>query len=864
MPSHPVRFAGRPHTLRSALVFLLQLGLFLQAVRAEEPTSQVPSLSIDTTVTQRFVAVHGRRSLIMGYPEKGLEVWAYPFQILDGYQIGFQGEGQASETDARPLLRRLIYTPDSVTRIYAGPDYVIREKLFVPLDRPAAILTYQVESQHKVNILVHFTPVLNLMWPGALGGQVTQWKPAVNGYVISQLSEHVSAIIASPDIHANDPTVNSTYNDGKRFSFTLEPHTLHATAHQNSAAASLYVALDTTGHDDPAAALQDVVTNTSADIASADNHYNAFRTKSLQVETPDAEVNAAIAWAQVALDQSWVCNPRLGCGLVAGYGPSREVRRPQYAWFFGGDGLAATNALIAVNDFSRAREELEFIIRYQDKKTGMIWHELSQSAGYMDWSKYPYMFVHVDISLDYLNTVARYVKASGDTAFARTNWPSLRAAYKYSHSLVDPSDHIPHIPSDKEGGDEQHRPSDDLGVSGSWAAAAQSFAELAAATGHAGEAQESSSEATLARSAINTLYWDSKENFWIDGHTPDGAPIFTRHAGFTGLLIEHTFTPQREGAILDQLATSQFVTDWGMRGAAPTPDYDPWSYTTAITSPLQSSIAALAFWENHRPAIAQSLWRTILPLNTLDSPGHLLEVLSGNLYLEQTESVPEQTWSSAGFLDATMRGLFGLEVNGADNTVSLSPRLPGDWDHVTLRHVALPHASLTFDLQQSISTIDLTILNDGQASSIRFKPHIPLGANVQSAECNGVAVSSRLFTFPQDQQAELRFRAAPGRTTCHLQLSGGVSIILPSPTPHIGDESKGLKLTNVHLDGSVLWIAVDLRNQTDSCFKLRTPWEVSNVKGATARRLDSGTYEIQPTNPATYGFSNSQIRVSFK
>jgi len=50
----------------------------------------------------------------------------------------------------------------------------------------------------------------------------------------------------------------------------------------------------------------------------------------LQIETPDPEVNRALTWAQLALEQAWVCNPDLGCGQVAGYGPSRKARRPQY------------------------------------------------------------------------------------------------------------------------------------------------------------------------------------------------------------------------------------------------------------------------------------------------------------------------------------------------------------------------------------------------------------------------------------------------------------------------------------------------------------------------------------------------------
>ena len=69
---------------------------------------------------------------------------------------------------------------------------------------------------------------------------------------------------------------------------------------------------------------------------------------------------------------------------------SAPGRRPQYAWFFGGDGLIAIEALVNTGAYDRARDALAFIAKYQDAATGMIWHELSQSADPADWaSRYP-------------------------------------------------------------------------------------------------------------------------------------------------------------------------------------------------------------------------------------------------------------------------------------------------------------------------------------------------------------------------------------------------------------------------------------------------------------------------------------------
>ena len=119
----------------------------------------------------------------------------------------------------------------------------------------------------------------------------------------------------------------------------------------------------------------------------------------------------------------------------------------------------------------------------------MLWHELSQSAGLLDWAgRYPYMYVHVDISFDYLSAVARYVRASGDVDFLTAHWSAIESAYGYCKSLLDPADGLPRIPSTKEGGNEQDRLTDDLSLSVSWMSAAKGYAQMAAMSGYAAEA----------------------------------------------------------------------------------------------------------------------------------------------------------------------------------------------------------------------------------------------------------------------------------------------------------------------------------------------------------------------------------------
>ena len=164
--------------------------------------------------------------------------------------------------------------------------------------------------------------------------------------------------------------------------------------------------------------------------------------------------------------------------------------------------MVATRALLAAGRYERAREELEFILKFQDRKTGMIWHELSQSAGALEWRKYPYMFVHVDLSYDFLDVVAEYYSVTGDLSFVKKNWDALESAYRYCQSLLDPKDGLPRIPGDKQGHNEQDALSDELTLSAGWVAASEAFAALATATGRHAAARAALDASKRARQAV--------------------------------------------------------------------------------------------------------------------------------------------------------------------------------------------------------------------------------------------------------------------------------------------------------------------------------------------------------------------------
>jgi glycogen debranching enzyme len=511
--------------------------------------------------------------------------------------------------------------------------------------------------------------------------------------------------------------------------------------------------------ENPLIIASNLTTQARADEGPARERYAGLSV--IDVETPDSTVNRALRWAQVTLEQAWVCNPQLGCGLLAGYGPSRGARRPQYAWFFGNDGLVAVDALLREGAYARARDELSFIMRYQNKRTGAIWHELSQSAGFLDWEHaYPYMFVHVDVSFDFLDTFRDYVVTTGDVGFARTHWSSIRAAYDYCRSAIPPGRALPEIPAGQQGRDEQDPQRDELSLSLAAVTASESFATLARLTGHEGLSAAALDASRRARDAIRPAYYDTNRHVWLSGHLRSGAPVEGLTGSLIALLHQGMLNDTEQRALLDTLASPRYRAPWGIRS---TPNdsrlYDPDSYARGSVWAIGTADATMAFFEAGRAETATALWRDLVSWFALDAPGHMHEVLNGDRFVPERESVPDQSWSSAAFLSSAVRGVLGLDLDAAKRQLRFAPRLPQGWDTLRVRRLDLAGARVDLALRRSRDVVQLDIENSGPAMTLAFRAPLDTGVRVSSVD---VSEGTRLTS------------------NARAELQGAVSILCPA------------------------------------------------------------------------------------
>lgn len=709
--------------LRSLVTLLLITGAGVAMASASMPSTEKPrpahGLPVwSTTQAQpnRYVSAHGLRAFAGGYSEDGLEFWTFPLQLVSGYALDFVRPG-ASPIPAITMLSSIEVDPLGVTRVYTGPDFRVSERITTHAKKPGVLVRFRVEGRDDLQLQVRFRPSLNLMWPAGIGGQEMAWDQDAHGFLLTEPTHRFSALISSPQA-----TQHSRPNNDRRGSdfnrvikLTLEPEPC-----AGGRCATLVLAGQSEKDEDVHATTASLLRVPAASFAEDARRFDDAGI--VKITTPDANVNRAIQWAQIALEQAWTCNARLGCALVAGYGPSHGARRPQYAWYFAGDGLVATRALLHEGHHARAADELDFIYRYQKPDDGMIWHEITQSAGFLDWARdYPYLYVHVDITFDFLSALAEYDSATGDQAFLARHWPQTLKAYRYCLSTLDDGDGLPRVPADKMSGNEQDRLTDELTLSAAWVEAAHAMSQLAASMHDAPLSRQAEAASLRARASLRKRYLDTKGQRWISGFSRSGAAGESTSTADLAAITSGAATAEEASATLDRLATPIYLTPWGLRSKPTTArDYDPTAYAKGSVWSHGTAAAAEILWQARRADAANALWQSLVPWASVDSLGHMHEVMSGNAFTPQSESVPEQTWSSAAFLSAAIHGMLGLESNARKNVLQFEPQLPAAWQSVRVEHVRVGKSTVDLDWRAAHGRFTLDVRNAGPAFRLRW------------------------------------------------------------------------------------------------------------------------------------------------
>lgn len=746
----------------------------------------------------------GQRAGIFGHEDGNFEAWVYPVKLLRNFHLTFHAGGRA--IPAASIARTLIVHPESTTIVYAYDNFEVRETICVPVHEMGAIVRLEISAYEPVQIEAAYTNDMQLMWPAAVGNVWHGFDDKLNALTIS--GGPYFGIIGAKGLIREKEAYITDYGYSSTSAFLLP------TAAKGTTTQIVAIAGSIKGHDDAAAEYEKLLANAAQLEEDSAQYYRDYLARTLSVDFPnDRKLQAAYDWARVSVIQGLVENPYLGTGMVAGYRTSDYSARPGFAWFFGRDSEWTDLALNSIGDFATTKTALEFIAKFQ-RPDGRIPHEISQTATLSDWwNKFPYGTAAADATPLFIIAVDDYVTQSGDAKFASDNWEHVAKAYDFLKSTYDQEGFAknegvgtgwveggPLVPIHSE-----------LYESGLAVQAERSLAHLAEVTGRMELARQMRVTAAERLKKIEQKFWIASKNSYAFGIDVNGRMNETASVEATVPMWFGLLDQQHSNLMIDQLASVHHSTDWGMRIMSDQePEYSPEGYHYGAVWPLFTGWAAVGEYRYHRPLAAYQNMRENAMLTLDGSLGHDTEVLSGAYFQQHSIASPHQIWSAAMVLSPVLRGMMGLENDGARNELTFEPHVPSNWNSFTLVQVPSGKGEVDLAYSRTGDVITLKVTHHGATGRIAFVPAFARSAQVATVTENGQSLrptpliqsastmgNEHLYTMLgaeswKDRHVEVLVPAGADATVV-IRIKSDFQISVPADLPALGSTSQNIK-----------------------------------------------------------------------
>ena len=802
----------------------------------------LPSSALDLEGPARagvYLADVGRRAALFGEETGGFEAWTWPVKLVRDLSFAFQIPDYDRPIEAATVARQVIVHPGYKTIVYSHPTFTVRAHLMAALDEPGALILLDVETVRPLEVIVRLNADFNLAWPGGFGGQHIGWDGDRHGFLLTQGGVWaINGVVASP---AATSGTSHAAHDAPAFpsQFRMAIDTTLA----RTSFLPIVIAGGIISQDSVWAAADRILDNARQLVETKVAHHRAVADSLVSIESPDPGFDRAFEWAKVNLDRQRVCNPELGCGLVAGYGKAGPGNfRPGFGWYFGGDAAINSFAMDALGQYDLVREGLTFLGRYQ-RADGKIPHEISHSAARLPWwTDYPYTWYHGDTTPYWILAAVEYWRASADRGWIDPMWEKLVRAYRWSKQSDTDGDGLMENPTSGAGaievgglGDALHT---DIYLAGVWVAALAGLRELAVERGDQVLTTELTELHAKAKASL-------EQRFWMEGSQRYAFALLEDGAGKTRLNDALTvwpataiafgqLDPERSRRMLAQVAGNDVTTDWGVR----TLDrrhrlFEPLHYNNGAVWPFVTGFAAWAHYQTRRGWAGYDLLRDVARMGDDFALGVQPELLSAAFYDPLDTAMPDQFFSTSMLVSPLLRGLVGFRAEASRCRMSLAPQLPADWDRLTVRRLRVGCGTVDAALVRAAGRLRLDLRRDGTSRPLiaALEPSLPLGATIEAVTVDGRAVPFETVRTPHDVSPRFEVTLAES-SRIEIQFRGGAELVPQQTRPQPGDASQGLRLVDWRQAGTAFVATVE--GNGEQRFRVRSPMALRVLEGGRA------------------------------
>jgi glycogen debranching enzyme len=792
-----IRLAGGPRTVLGWVVAcLLALAPYASAGQA---TSGAPPDAASAVVERfaiapspigltgdvrphQYLGVVGRRAAWLGAETGAAELWVHPLKLAAGFQLAFRIPDYAEPVRGADVARTVEIRPEITTITYSHATFTVRQHILAPLDLPGLLVLLEVDTYRPLDIVAGFQTAFQYAWPGGLGGQYGTWDAETRAFLLSESLRRHNAFIGSPwAAEGSSHPAHALPDAPSQFVMHVDP------ARARREFVPIAIAAGIAPRHEVLATYHTLLREARALYEARRAHADRLRTGALSIRTPDRQFDLALEWAKVNLAEQLVCNPDLGCGLVAGWGPSGRGARPGFGWFFGGDAAINSLAMSGAGLWDDVAAGLRFLAKYQ-RADGKIAHEISQAAGRLPWfTEFPYAYYHADTTPFWILAVWRYWLASGDRGLVTDVWPQVSRAYAWCAANDGDQDGL--IENTTAGlgaievgeiGRDIHQ---DVYLAAVWLESLRAMQALGEVMGDAATVADARRRFERGSATLNERYWIEQAGHHAfgllrSGGTNDALTVWPATAASFGLLA-----PERARRTLAQLAGPGITTDWGARMLVATHRlYEPTHYNMGAVWPFVTGFVALGHYRYERPWSGWPLVRAIAQMGSDFARGRHPELLSGAYYRPLDTAVPHQFFATSMLVTPLVSGLVGWTPDAPRGAARLAPQLPPQWDRARVENLRAGSRRLDVDLVRTDGAVDVTLRASGGDLTLDYVLAPPAGAADVQATADGRAVSVQARDGAR--HVALTLREQP--VVLRVSWRGGLEVVPEAPDLRVG------------------------------------------------------------------------------
>ncbi len=458
-----------------------------------------------------------------------------------------------------------------------------------------------------------------------------------------------------------------------------------------------------------------------------------------------------------------------------------------------------------------------------------------------NWKELSYAYAAADSTPLFLTATLDYVRSSGDVDFLRQHREAVEKAWRFETTHDSDGDGI-YDNSQGTGWVESWptgMPHQEVYLALLDQQASLAMSKLAALLGDKTTADAAGTRATDLTKNIEAEYYDSARQEYafsrnVDGTLDHTTTIYPAIAWWNG--GEGLAHPE---ASFRRWASNDFSTDWGLRDVAESdPLYDPISYHQGSVWPLFTGWVSIAEYRTGHVLSAYAHLMQNTNQTTTQDLGAVTELLSGAFFQPFGRSTSHQLWSSAMVITPSLRGMFGIDVDGLSRSVQLEPHLPADWDNAELQrlHVGKSICSLKYQRQGENLVVRAATIS-GEA--VRLETAV----KNSRTSADGLSIA---FALPAVEVAVPHYLPLPGARTLQMK------VLAETATAH------SLKLELAAEAGSVVELKLRL-NQEKLNVHADGAELVSAEHGSGVSRLDSLTVKF----PSGTGYQQRTVALSW-